>query len=209
MDRNERLATRVGAMKLVHPVICGSGEAVATEAGIRAALRAGAAGVIAKSVNEQPAAARQLDRADYVGLDAAGAPVPWGAEAVSLFNRSGLSQRDTADWFASLAELDTEAAATNRFVAASLVLGGSDGAVAIATAAHDAGLRVFELNVGAPHASKATPGAIANEADPTALGALAVRDLRFADIIGRTADTLASYADVPDRPGHGLGFVPP
>ena len=135
--------------------------------------------------------------------------MPCGAEAVSLFNRSGLSQRDTADWFASLAELDAEAAATNRFVAASLVLGGSDGAVAIATAAHDAGLRVFELNVGAPHASEATPGAIANETDPTALGALAARDLRFADIIGRPADTLASYADAPERPGHWLGFVPP
>lgn len=173
--RNERLVTRVGGMALANPVICGSGEAVATENGIRAALRAGVAGVVGKSVNEQPAAARQLDRADYIGLDAGGSPVPWGAEATSLFNRSGLSQRETADWFAALAAIDAEAAASGRFVAASLVLGGAEGAVTIAGMAYAAGLRVFELNVGAPHASEATPGAIANETDPAALRGLVER----------------------------------
>ena len=72
-----------------------------TEAGIRAALQAGAAGVIAKSVNENPAGGRQLDRADYVRLDAAGAPT--AGQGVSLFNRSGLSQRARRDWFAAIA----------------------------------------------------------------------------------------------------------
>ena len=84
-----RLATSVGAFPLINPVICGSGEPVMTEAGIRAALKAGAAGVIAKSVNEHPAGGRQLDRADYVRLDASG--VPTAGQGVSLFNRSGLT----------------------------------------------------------------------------------------------------------------------
>jgi hypothetical protein len=53
-----RLATTIGRLALPNPVICGSGELVMTEAGIRAALHAGAAGVIAKSVNERPEAAR-------------------------------------------------------------------------------------------------------------------------------------------------------
>src|SRR5690242_20640984 len=97
-----RLATSIGALSLLNPVVCGSGEPVMTEAGIRAALRAGAAGVIAKSVNEQPAAARQLDRADYVHLDAAGVPTADRAGAASLFNRSGLIQRTSADWFAAI-----------------------------------------------------------------------------------------------------------
>jgi len=35
--------------------------------------------------------------------------------------------------------------------------------------ARKAGLRVFELNVGAPHASEASPGAIAQETDPERL----------------------------------------
>ncbi len=53
-----RLATTKGRPALPNPVTCGSGEPVMTEAGIRAALHAGAAGVIAKSVNERPEAAR-------------------------------------------------------------------------------------------------------------------------------------------------------
>jgi dihydroorotate dehydrogenase len=167
-----RLTTTIGRFVLPNPVICGSGEPVMTEAGIRAALRAGAAGVIAKSVNEQPAAARQLDRADYAQLDAAGAPVPHG---VSIFCRSGLAQRDPAEWFGAIARIDRDAAREERFVAASIVLAGADGAEHLAHTARRTGLRVFELNVGAPHASEATPGAIAQETDPGRLGELVAR----------------------------------
>jgi dihydroorotate dehydrogenase len=158
-----RLQTNIGPMRLPNPVICGSGEPVMTEAGIRAALRAGAAGVIAKSVNEQPAAARQLDRADYAEL------------GDSDFCRSGLAQREPAEWFAAIAGIDREAAREDRFVAASIVFAGADGAVQIAGMARRAGLRVFELNVGAPHASEATPGAITQETDPARLGELVAR----------------------------------
>ncbi|MDE2007466.1 MAG: dihydroorotate dehydrogenase [Rhodospirillales bacterium] len=157
---SDRLATSVGALRLPNPLICGSGEPVMTEAGIRAALAAGAAGVIAKSVNERPEGAAQLERADYAFL------------GPSLFCRSGLAPYDPAAWFATLAGLDREAAASGRFVAASLVLAGQEGAVRLAGLAHRAGLRVFELNVGAPHAGEAAAGAIAQENDPAALGAL-------------------------------------
>ncbi|HEY0185393.1 MAG TPA: dihydroorotate dehydrogenase [Rhodopila sp.] len=169
--------TSVGSFDLPNPVICGSGEPVMTEAGIRAALRAGAAGVIAKSVNESAAAAHQLDRADYVRLDARA--VPTAGQGVSLFNRSGLIRRDTAAWFAAIAAIDREARASGRFVGASIVYAGTDGAVAIAALARQAGLRVFELNVGAPHASEAAPGAIAQETDPERLTDL-VRRVRAA-----------------------------
>jgi dihydroorotate dehydrogenase len=167
-----RLTTTIGRLALPNPVICGSGEPVMTESGIRAALRAGAAGVIAKSVNEQPAAARQLDRADYAQLDATGAPV---AHGVSIFCRSGLAQRDPAEWFTAIARIDRDAAREGRFVAASIVLAGADGAEELAAAARHAGLRVFELNVGAPPESEATPGAIAQETDPARLGELVGR----------------------------------
>ena len=167
-----RLTTTIGQLTLPNPVICGSGEPVMTESGIRAALRAGAAGVVAKSVNEQPAAARQLDRADYAQLDPTGAPA---ARGVSIFCRSGLAQHDPTEWFAALARIDRDAARDNRFVAASIVLAGANGAEDIAQTAHRAGLRVFELNVGAPHASEAAPGAIAQETDPARLGELVAR----------------------------------
>ena len=169
---SDRLATAIGSMRLRNPVICASGEPVMTEAGIRAALRAGAAGVIAKSVNERGEAAAQLDRADYVELDAAGVPA---AHGVSLFNRSGLAQRDAAEWFPAIAAIDREAARDGRFVAASIVLAGADGAEMLGDVARLVGLRVFELNVGAPHASEATPGAIAQETDPGRLSELVAR----------------------------------
>jgi dihydroorotate dehydrogenase (NAD+) catalytic subunit len=168
-----RLATSVGGFPLINPVICGSGEPVMTGAGIRAALRAGAAGVIAKSVNEHPAGGRQLDKADYVRLDTRG--VPTAGQGVSLFNRSGLSQRPVADWFAAIAAIDREAALDGCFVAASIVYAGVEGAVSIASQASAAGLRVFELNVGAPHASEAAPGAIVQETDPDRLTELVRR----------------------------------
>ncbi|HYZ20900.1 MAG TPA: dihydroorotate dehydrogenase [Rhodopila sp.] len=171
----ERLAARVGAMELANPLICGSGEPVMTEAGIRAALRAGAAGVIAKSVNEQPAAARQLDRADYLRMDERGVPTAWHGEGHSLLCRSGLAQRDAGEWFAAIARLDREAAAGGRFVAASIVLGSAEGAEALAARARKEGVRLLELNVGAPHAVEARPGAIALETDPECLRELVAR----------------------------------
>jgi dihydroorotate dehydrogenase (NAD+) catalytic subunit len=169
---SERLRTRIGVLALPNPVICGSGEPVMTASGIRAALAAGVGGVIAKSVNERPDAAAQLDRADYAQLDSSGEPVSQG---VSVFCRSGLAPYDPEAWFATLTGIDREAAASGRFVAASLVLASADGAVAIADLSRRAGLRVFELNVGAPHASEAAPGAIVQETDPARLGELVAR----------------------------------
>jgi dihydroorotate dehydrogenase (NAD+) catalytic subunit len=118
-----------------------------------------------------------LDRADYVRLDARGAPTL--GQGVSLFNRSGLSQRDVAEWFHAIAAIDRKAEHDGKFVAASIVYAGPDGAVSIAALARKAGLRVFELNVGAPHAAEAAPGAIVQETDPGRLTDL-VRRVRVA-----------------------------
>ncbi|MCD9030256.1 hypothetical protein LDO32_00705 [Luteimonas sp. Y-2-2-4F] len=169
------LATRIGRFALANPLVCGAGEPVMTEAGIRAALDAGAAGVVAKSVNENPAAGRQLARADYLRLDARGAPDAWHGDGAGLFNRSGLQPREAGDWFDALAALDREASREGRFVAASVVMASAEGAAALARSASDRGLRVFELNVGAPHASEAAPGAIVLETDPARLQATVAR----------------------------------
>jgi dihydroorotate dehydrogenase (NAD+) catalytic subunit len=179
MADDPRLRVRLGRLTLLNPVICSSGEPVMTESGIRAALAAGAAGVIAKSVNEQPAAARQLDHADYAWLDRDHGRIDHADPRGALFCRSGLSQRDHADWFRAIAAIDRDAVRDGRFVAASLVFGGAEGAVQLAKLARAAGLRVFELNVGAPHAQEAQPGAIAQQNDPAELTALvrAVREV--------------------------------
>lgn len=118
-------------------------------------------GVIARLVNERPEAVRQLDLADYIALDIGGGR--------SLFNRSGLTFRETGEWFRAIAAIDREAARTGRFVAASIMLAGTDGAVTIASTAREAGPRVFELSVGVPHPSEALPGTIARETGPVRL----------------------------------------
>jgi dihydroorotate dehydrogenase len=179
MADDPRLSVRLGRLTLINPVICGSGEPVMTESGIRAALSAGAAGVIAKSVNEQPAAARQLDHADYAWLDREQNQIDHADPRGALFCRSGLSQRDHAEWFHAIAAIDRDAARDGQFVAASLVFAGAEGAVQLAKLARAAGLRVFELNVGAPHAQEAQAGAINQQTDPAGLTAL-VRTVREA-----------------------------
>ena len=112
MSGDQRLKVSVGRLALSNPLICGSGEPVMTEAGIRAALAAGAAGVIAKSVNEQAAAARQLDQADYCWLDPNGHLSNVPDRRGALFCRSGLSQRERGDWFRAIAAIDRDAAQT-------------------------------------------------------------------------------------------------
>ena len=70
------LSIKLGKIDLKNPVICASSEITMTAQGIRAAIEAGAAAVIAKSVNELPAAAAQLKKADYILLDDDFRPVP-------------------------------------------------------------------------------------------------------------------------------------
>ena len=93
------LSADLGRIQLKNPIICASSEFTMTPEGIRAALRAGAGAVIAKSVNEAPGAARQLDIAEYVLLDSGWAISSWdraGLDA-SLFCRSGLAQMPLDD----------------------------------------------------------------------------------------------------------------
>ena len=143
-----------------------------TEAGIRAALAAGAAGVIAKSVNEQPAAARQLDRADYAFLQRGSSAGGCGRCAVlPLWPRAARPQRS-----GSRHRRDRSRGGTHRsFRCRERCARRCRGREVWPRSRASAGLRVFELNVGAPHASEATPGVIAQETDPDSLRTLVGR----------------------------------
>jgi dihydroorotate dehydrogenase len=160
------LSVRIGALTLRNPVIAGSGEHTMTAAGIRAALKAGAAAVVAKSGNESEAARRQLDGADYALLDSRWRSLPWDFAPppdAQLFCSSGLIQRDTADWLSELAALDREATPHGAYVIPSLILADLETAAATAARIEAAGLRVLEFNIGAPHGDEAAAGAIVQE----------------------------------------------
>lgn len=168
------LAIELGGLTLTSPIVCGSGEHTMTYEGLAAALDAGAAAVVAKSANESPEARRQLDAAEYVLLDETWAPLPFGAvtRSASLLNRSGLVRTPFPEWLETLARADAHARRLDAYVVASLVPGDPIELPGLASAVEQAGLRWLELNLSAPHAGEAAPGAI-GRAD----SATAVRDL--------------------------------
>ena len=206
------LAVRVAGLELKNPVVAGSGEATATEAGIRACLDAGAAVVVAKSVNESAAARAQLRAAEYVVLDEHLQPRPLGpaGRTDSLFCRSGLLDVELDEWIDTIARLDRDAATRDAYVVPSLIVADLEEAARHARAFEAAGVRWLELNVGAPHAEEASAGALRTGVDLVARVRAAVSiplsvKLRAGDSV---ADTLAAGADAVCLATRAMAFVP-
>jgi dihydroorotate dehydrogenase len=217
-------AVSVGAIDLKSPLICGSGEHLMYAQGIRHALAAGAAAVVSKSTNESEAARRQLDRTDYILLDSEWRGLPWDfsppADA-SLLCRSGLAQQPFDEWLAMVAELDREAKTHDAYVVASLVLADLDRCVAMARAVEQVGLRILELNIGAPHGNEAAPGAIVLERDSVRVRTIvarvraAVRLPLWIKLTGQSEDVAAlafaakgAGADAVTVMGRFIAFLP-
>lgn len=152
------LATRIGALALKNPLVAAAGEHLQTEGGIRAAIAAGAAVVISKSVNETAAARDQLERAEYRLLDEDFRAEPWRFSAPVppfILSRSGLVGASVDEWVTRVAALDREAAAKGAYVAGSVVLADLDAALDIGRRFQAAGVRLIEFNVGAPYGDEA------------------------------------------------------
>ncbi|MCU1733389.1 MULTISPECIES: dihydroorotate dehydrogenase [unclassified Pseudomonas] len=219
-----RLTTTLGQLTLKNPVICGAGEQTMTAAAIRAALDTGAGAVVAKSTNESAAAKAQLDKTDYVLLDAQWNPLPWDfnppADA-SLFGRSGLVQRDFADWLDELVQLDHYARTLDAYVIPSLILSDLEQCADYARQIEQAGLRVLELNIGAPHGEEAAKGAIVLERGAERIETI-VRRIRQAttlplwikltgqseDVVGLAQAARRGGADSVVMMGRFMGFLP-
>jgi dihydroorotate dehydrogenase (NAD+) catalytic subunit len=204
------LRVTVAGLELRNPVLAGSCEATATRAQIRACLDAGAGAVVAKSTNESEAAKAQLRAAEYALLDESLEPRPLGpaSRGDSLFCRSGLLDEPFESWVATLAELDRGAG--DAYVVPSLIVADVDEAVRMADAFQRAGLRWLELNVAAPHADLAVPGAIRT-------GAGLVRPVREAvslplsvkvGSVDQAAAALEAGADAVVLATRAQGFVP-
>lgn len=159
-----RLRVAVGALSLKNPIICGSGEHVLTESGIRAALAQGVAVVVAKSINESAAARTQLAQTDYLAASKEWQPQAWhtGRNA-NILCRSGLQPLSCEDWIEAVTALDREAQAQDAYVAGSLILAGLDDAVRLAKRYEAAGIRLLEFNVGTPYGDEATHGGVTTE----------------------------------------------
>jgi dihydroorotate dehydrogenase len=220
----QRLAVKIGQVALKNPVICGAGEATMSEEGIRAALKADAGAVLAKSINEAQAGKRQLDHTDYMLLDSRWRPIEWTStppEDAQLFCRSGLQQDDFNVWLEKLVRLDAEAKALNSYVVGNLIVADLERCVRLAEQMQEAGLRVLMINIGPPHAEQAVKGSITLERSPDGVRDV-IRAVRariripiWVKLTGQTADVSllakaamdagADAADFIDRP---LAMVP-
>ena len=165
-----RFQTTVGNLVLKNPVICAAGEHTLTESGIRAALKAGAAVVVAKSFNESAAAKQQLAHTDYGLFSPSWERLHWPERSTvpdfrdaNLLCRSGLQPRAFDDWLGAVAALDREARSMDALVAASIILAGLDAAVNMARQVEAAGVRLLEFNVGTPYADEAVHGGVTTE----------------------------------------------
>lgn len=205
------LTTTVAGLNLKNPVISASCEATSTPEQIRACLDAGAAAVVAKSVNESPAAHANLRAAEYALLDERLRPRPLGPaqRTDSLFCRSGLLEVELEEWAETLAALDRYAAERSAYVVPSLIVADPERAVEAAATFEQAGLRWLELNVGAPHAGEA--------ADAIGTGVELVRRIREAVSLPLTvklaggdsvSDALAAGADAVCLATRSMGFLP-
>lgn len=206
------LRVTVAGLDLKNPVIAGSGESTATEQDIVACLDAGAAAVVAKSVNESAAAREQLEAAEYVLIDEHLQPRPLGPAGRndSLFCRSGLLDVNLDEWAELLARLDREAALRSAFVVPSVIVADVDEAASLARKFEDAGLRWLELNVGAPHAEEAADGALGTGVELIAHVREAVSIPLTVKLRAGTAvrDALAAGADAVCLATRAMGFVP-
>jgi dihydroorotate dehydrogenase (NAD+) catalytic subunit len=214
----------IGRVALKNPLICGSGEHVMEASGIRSALTAGAGAVVAKSTNESEAAKRQLDRTDYALLDSTWRQLEWNFRPPSdaqIFCRSGLAQQPFPLWLEMVARLDREAEARNAYVVASLILADLERCAEMAQEVETAGIRVLELNIGAPHGREAAPGAIALETEAARVEAIVARIRRAVslplwvkltgqseDVAALAAAAKAGGADAVGIMGRFMAFLP-
>src|SRR3569833_1231037 len=163
-----RLKTSVGRTELKNPVIAGSAEHLIDADGVRRALRAGVGAVVVKTNNETEHGRDQLQRAEYMLLDADWREIPWTAAAPAdafMATRSGLTPQSFAAWLEQTVALDREAQAMDSYAVASLIVADLATAVDFAKQVEQAGVRVLELNIGTPYASQAR-GVVSTELDP-------------------------------------------
>src|ERR1700716_134866 len=122
----DRLRTSVGTVELKNPLIAAAAEHLIDAEGVRRALAAGVGAVVVKSTNESQAARDQLQRAEYMVLDEAWRPVPWGPQAppsATIACRSGLTPQSFDAWLEQTVALDREARTLDSYAVASLIFG--------------------------------------------------------------------------------------
>jgi len=200
------LTTRIGAVMLKNPLIAAAAEHMIDEAGVRRAIAAGAGAVVVKSTNERGGGKDQLQRAEYAVLDDQWRQVQWNAVApmsATIATRSGLTPQDFDVWLEQTARLDREAAKSDSYAVASLILSDLDEACRMAKLIEQAGIRVLEFNIGTPYASVTTKGNVTTEFDPARVSVM-VSAMRRAIKLPLWIKLTGQSERVPDHGARGV-----
>ncbi|MBT6031032.1 MAG: dihydroorotate dehydrogenase [Kordiimonadaceae bacterium] len=218
------LNVKIGNNTLKNPLICGSGEHFIELDGIKKAIEAGAGAVVIKSINESDAAKVQLEKTDYSLLGSNHEKLTWDFNPpndASLFNRSGLHPKPFTEWLELAKQADLFAEQHNSYCIASLIPASLDKMIDYARKIEKAGIRILEVNVGAPHGEEAATGAILLEREATRIkeitGALrkAVKMPLWIKLTGQSQEIPAMVkaakdagADTVTLMGRYMAFIP-
>ena len=176
-----KLSVNIGNIKLKNPLICGAGEHFIELDGIEKALKAGAGAIVIKSTNESEAAKTQLEKTDYALLNSNFDKLQWDFNPprdASLFNRSGLHPKPFDEWLEMATRADKLASKYGAFAVASLIPASLEKLIDYAKEIEKSGIRILEVNVGAPHGEEAASGAIMLEREAARISevTIALRD---------------------------------
>lgn len=218
------LAVKIGDISLKNPLVCGSGEHFIELSGIEKALKSGAGAVVIKSTNESDAAKEQLGKTDYALLDSDFNKLKWDFNPprdASLFNRSGLHPLAFDEWLKLAAKADKIAADYNSYAIASLIPASIEQLLENAKKVEQAGIRILEVNVGAPHGKEAAKGAILLEQEAAHIAKIteklrsAVNIPLWIKLTGQSPEVPAmaeaaykADADTVTLTGRYMGFIP-
>lgn len=215
---------KIGSVELKNPLICGSGEHFIELNGVIKALKAGAGAIVIKSTNEAKAAKSQLEKTDYAIIDSNFEKLPWNYNPprdASLFNRSGLHPKPFDEWLEFAARADMQAYDYGAYAVASLIPASLDKLIDYAKEIENAGIRVLEVNIGAPHGNEAASGAIMLEKEAARIGEITKKIRKAIDIplwiklTGQSQEIPAMVyaaknagADAVTLMGRYMGFIP-
>jgi dihydroorotate dehydrogenase (NAD+) catalytic subunit len=141
--------------------------------------------------------------------------------SATIATRSGLTPQDFDIWLEQTARLDREAAKSDSYAVASLILSDLDEACRMGKLIEQAGIRVLEFNIGTPYASVTTKGNVTTEFDPARVSVM-VSSMRRAIKLPLWIKLTGQSERVPDlaraafdagadsvvMAGRLLGFIP-
>jgi dihydroorotate dehydrogenase (fumarate)/dihydropyrimidine dehydrogenase (NAD+) subunit PreA len=149
------LSVTIGGIKFKNPVMASAGEPTTDYAHMKAAIEAGAGGVVAKSVAFSPELAKSFDHARWAVVDENRKICSRGEypKMFTFYGRGGIPL-EPPDWIETLRRVQEVADKHGSVLVGSIGTGPLDKMVETAVRMERAGLRIIELDAGCPQVSQ-------------------------------------------------------